>query len=205
MNDMLGVVLAGGLSRRMEGPEKSLLKLGEVPLIKRVTDRLVQQVSSIVVNANGNPERFEFLHKPVIQDTVEGFAGPLAGVLAGMRWARENTDASHILTVAADTPFFPMNYAAIISEVAMEENARIALSFSNGRRHPVFGLWPVDLADELETFLVDEGERKVMIFVERFPNCIAIFDGNDPDPFFNVNTPDDMRLAEEILARQEQQ
>ncbi|MEM9278810.1 MAG: molybdenum cofactor guanylyltransferase MobA [Pseudomonadota bacterium] len=199
MTDVLGVILAGGLSRRMEGPEKSLLELGNLPLVQHVSDRLRTQVSQVVLNANGDAKRFDFLGLSVVGDTVKDFAGPLAGVLAGMRWAHENTNASHILTAAADTPFFPEDYAARMISELKAQNAQIVLASSAGRRHPVFGLWSVDLADNLEKFLVDEEGRKVMLFVERYRSSLAEFKATDPDPFFNVNTPDDMRLAEEFV------
>ncbi|MEM7069207.1 MAG: molybdenum cofactor guanylyltransferase MobA [Pseudomonadota bacterium] len=202
MAELLGVVLAGGLSRRMEGPEKSLLELGGIKLITHVTNRLNKQVNSVVINANGDPKRFDFLKLPIVPDTVEGFAGPLAGVLAGMRWAADNTDASHVITAAADTPFFPHDYVSNMFSQARSTNSLIALAASNDRRHPVFGLWPVSLADALEAFLVEEKNRKVMLFVERYTNCLVEFPGDDPDPFFNINTPDDKQKAEQILSEQ---
>ncbi len=202
MNEVLGVVLAGGLSRRMEGPEKSLLELDGKTIISRVADRLNSQVRTVIINANGDPERFSFLQRPVMPDTVGGFAGPLAGVLAGMRWAENNSNATHILTAASDTPFFPADYAERMTAETVANNGRIALASSNGRRHPVFGLWAIDLADPLERFLVDEEGRKVMLFVERYTNCMVDFAGTDPDPFFNINTPDDMDLATTIVSGQ---
>ena len=202
MIDPLGVILAGGLSRRMEGTEKSLLNINEIPLIARVTDRMKQQVPEMIINANGDEERFSFLDLPVVRDTVEGFAGPLAGVLSGMRWASENTTATHIITAASDTPFFPMDYVGNMVRETVSNDVRIALASSNDRRHPVFGLWTIDLADELEDFLVKQEGRKVMMFVERHPNCLVEFEGSDPDPFFNVNTPDDMQLAEKFAREQ---
>ncbi len=201
MADLLGVVLAGGLSRRMEGPEKSLLELNGKTLVCHVADRLKLQTSQIILNANGDASRFSELGLQVQADTVDGFVGPLAGVLAGMRWANKNTQATHIITAAADTPFFPDTYVAEMLINAINEKSEIALASSNNRHHPVFGLWPINLADDLEKFLVDEKNRKVMLFVERYSNCQVNFDNpeNDIDPFFNVNTPDDMKVAEEIV------
>lgn len=203
MGDLLGVILAGGLSRRMEGREKSLLELNNKTLISHVADRLKQQTENVILNANGDAERFSQLGLKVQKDTIDGFAGPLAGVLAGMRWAQKNTQATHIITAAADTPFFPNSYVEQMLIKAVQENAQIALAASNCRRHPVFGLWPIKLVDELEIFLVDENNRKVMLFVERYTNCQVEFENleNDVDPFFNVNTPDDMKKAQEIMSR----
>lgn len=201
MADLLGVVLAGGLSRRMEGPEKSLLELNGKTLVCHVADRLKLQTSEVILNANGDASRFADLGLQIQEDTVDGFVGPLAGVLAGMRWAKENTQATHVITAAADTPFFPDTYVAEMLINAIKETSEIALASSNDRHHPVFGLWPIKLADELEHFLVDEQNRKVMLFVERYSNCQVNFDNlyNDIDPFFNVNTPDDMKVAEKII------
>ena len=199
MISSVGVVLAGGLSRRMDGPEKSLLKLGDKTLIARVCERLAAQTAQVIINANGDPERFADIHLPVVADTIEGFAGPLAGVLTGMRWVKEHTKATHIITVAADTPFFPADYVSTIEEIAANNSTEIALAASNGNRHPVFGLWPVNLADALEAFLVQEKQRKVMLFVQRHPNCLIEFSGVNPDPFFNINTPDDLRIAQELI------
>ena len=195
----LGVILAGGLSRRMEGQEKSLLKLGGTPLIGHVLNRISPQVGKVIINANGDANRFSDLGVPVQADTIEGFAGPLAGVLAGMRWAQSNARFSHIITAAADTPFFPANYCEQMVSASKQETAEIALASSNGRRHPVFGLWPVSLADALEHFLVKEENRKVMLFVDRFSNCEVEFGVESHDPFFNVNTPEDFAAAEAMI------
>jgi len=207
MADLLGVVLAGGLSRRMEGPEKSLLNLGNKTLVSHVADRLRQQTSKVILNANGDTSRFSKLGLEIQSDTVEGFVGPLAGVLAGMRWAKANSKATHLITAAADTPFFPNDYISQMQKEVQSKNAEIALASSNDRHHPTFGLWPINLADALENFLVEEGNRKVMLFVERYRYCQVNFKNlkNDIDPFFNVNTPDDMTKAEQFLVGQQSQ
>ena len=195
----LGVVLAGGLSRRMEGPEKSLLKLGGKSLIEQILERISLQLETVIINANGDAARFSGLNVPVQADTVEGFVGPLAGVLAGMRWAQSNTDLTHVITAAADTPFFPSDYCEKMITSAKRENADIALASSDGSRHPVFGLWPVAFADALEHFLVEEENRKVMLFVERYSHCLVEFKNENHDPFFNVNTPEEFALAETMI------
>ena len=194
---MTGVVLAGGLSRRMGEQEKSLLELGGKSIIGHVIDRLKSQTSNILINANGDPDRFSQFSLPIQADTVEGFAGPLAGILAGMRWCETNApDCEYVLSVAADTPFFPKSLAAkLLAEIPKDQGA-IALASSDGRRHPVFGLWSISLADDLQKFLVDEENRKVMLFVERYPNCIVDFEFETSDPFFNVNTPEDLAVAQ---------
>jgi len=205
MSSLLGVVLAGGLSRRMQGPEKSMLGLGGMTLIERVATRLSEQVPQIIINANGDSSRFSHLPYPVQADTIKGFAGPLAGVLAAMQWARDHSQFTHVITAAADTPFFPKDYATRMLNAITDQKTQIALASSNHRHHPVFGIWPVSLLDALEHFLVEEENRKVMLFVERYPYSQVEFENleNDIDPFFNVNTPDDMKQAEKIVSGQE--
>ena len=126
MAEVLGVILAGGLSRRMKGPEKSLLKLDGETLVCHVANRLKRQISDVILNANGDVSRFSELGLKVQQDTIEGFAGPLAGVLAGMRWAEKNSEATHIITAAADTPFFPDTYVAQMLISAIKNESEIA-------------------------------------------------------------------------------
>lgn len=198
---ILGVVLAGGLSRRMGEQEKSLLQLDGKPIIAHVVDRLKMQTDNILINANGDPDRFSGFNLPVQADTVEGFAGPLAGILAGMRWCETNmTDCDYVLSVASDTPFFPDTLLEkFIANIPVENDA-IALASSNKQRHPVFGLWSISFADRLEEFLVAEGNRKVMMFVERYPNCVVNFEVENADPFFNVNTPEDLAIAQEYFS-----
>lgn len=196
---VLGLILAGGQSRRMQGLEKSLVEFHGRRLIEHVFDRLTGQVGEIVVNANGAPDRFSFLDVPIVADRIAGYAGPLAGIHAGLDWCRRNrTHISHVLSVAADTPFFPTNLAAeFCSAIGPNE---IGLAASNNRRHPVFGLWPVSLAGDLENFLHGE-DRKVMMFVQNHVHSTVDFSESDGtgelDPFFNINTPDDLQLAAE--------
>ncbi|MFK5980471.1 MAG: molybdenum cofactor guanylyltransferase MobA [Rhizobiaceae bacterium] len=196
-SDIVGVVLAGGLSRRMGEQEKSLLELGGKPIIEHGISRLKNQTSNILINANGDPGRFSHFDLPVQADTVEGFAGPLAGILAGMRWCEANApNCRYVLSIAADTPFFPNSLAErLLAEIPNDKEA-IALASSDNRRHPVFGLWSISLADDLHKFLVDEENRKVMLFVERYPYCIVDFEFETSDPFFNVNTPEDLAIAQ---------
>lgn len=194
-----GVILAGGLSRRMEGQEKTLLEIGGKPIIAKVAARLADQTPILAINANGDPARFAGLGLPVIADNIAGHPGPLAGILAGMCWALDqHPEISHVLSVAGDTPFFPKNLLEILSPGNGDPSA-IVLAASNGRRHPVFGLWPVSLASDLETFLVDEAGRKVMMFVERYPHRIEEFASGAIDPFFNINTPEDLSHALQIV------
>ncbi len=195
---LAGVVLAGGLSRRMGGPEKSLLTLGDVSPLEWVLKRLHPQVESTAINANGDPGRFNFTGLPVIADGVAGFVGPLAGVLAGMRWAF-GQEMTHILTAAADTPFLPGNFASRLSK-PMSSARSIAMAKSNDRVHPVCGIWPVSLADDLEHFLVAEDKRKILEFARRYELHEVEFPTDNGDPFFNINTPEDFELAKKLAA-----
>lgn len=197
-----GVLLAGGQSRRMGGGDKCLLDLNGRPMLAHAIDRLRPQVDGLVLNANGSPDRFDPFGLPVVPDSVEGYAGPLAGVLAGLRWSASNKlDHLFIVTAAADTPFFPHTLVERLM-AALDEDQAIVLAKSNGRTHPVFGLWPVELADDLENWLTDPENRKILTWVNRHPNKVVEFaedEGGQPgDPFFNINTPDDLRSAERV-------
>ena len=201
-----GIILAGGLGRRMGGGDKPLVEIGGAPMLARVIERFRQQVAHLALNANGDPNRFARFDLPVVADTIEGFAGPLAGILAGMRWAAKTVpEARFVASAAADTPFFSKNLVARFAE-GVPDQATIALAASRGGVHPVFGLWPVALADDLEEFLVSGESGKILAYVDRHARVDVRFDdivlpaGERVDPFFNVNTPDDAARAEEIAA-----
>jgi molybdopterin-guanine dinucleotide biosynthesis protein A len=201
------VVLAGGLGRRMGGGDKPLRSLGGKPMLARVIERLAPQVERVVINANGDPARFAAYGLPIVADTIAGFAGPLAGILAGMRWAQENLpEARFIASAASDTPFFPTDLVARLSEGCGSDERTIALAASSNGTHPVFGLWPVALADDLEKFLEGGEGGKILTFADRHVRLNVPFDdlilpdGTAVDPFFNVNTPEDAARAEKIAA-----
>jgi molybdenum cofactor guanylyltransferase len=196
---VVGVLLAGGLARRMGGGDKPLMTLGDKPLLDRIIERARPQVDALIINANGNPARFAPYGLPVVADPVAGFAGPLAGVLAGMEWTRANRpDCLLTATFAADTPFFPRDVVANLLEV-LEAGADIACAHSGGRNHPVFGLWPTALANDLRASLVEDGVRKVDVFTGKYRLRAVEFADHPFDPFFNVNRPEDLARAEEIL------
>jgi molybdopterin-guanine dinucleotide biosynthesis protein A len=201
----VGVALAGGLSRRMGGGDKSLKLLNGRPMLAHAIDRLKPQVGGIVINANGDPERFGMFGLPVVADPVSGFAGPLAGVLAGFDWALARaSEARWIVTAATDTPFFPDDLVARFVAAAGHHEKMIALAKSGGKLHPVFGLWPIALAGDLRAFLSEEENRKVLAWVDRHEMVAVEFPGFTVagellDPFFNANTPEDMQVAETIL------
>ena len=200
--DLAGCILAGGLARRMGGGDKPLLSLGGETMLTRVIARLRPQVGPLVLNANGEADRFAEFGLPVAPDPVEGFAGPLAGVLAGLRWTQVHVPrAEGIVSVAGDTPFYPVDLAARLVAARGEDPHRIVLARTDGHMHPVFGYWPVAIADSLETFLREGTTRKVLAFVDMHSNTSADFIPplGAPDPFFNVNTPEDLAAAEDLL------
>ncbi len=202
MKQPLGVILAGGLARRMGGGDKGLLRLCGQTLLSRVIDRLEPQVSGLAINANGDETRFAAYGMPVIPDTIDGFVGPLAGVLAGLDWAAEQ-GADSIVTAAADTPFFPCDLVPqlLLAGEGMQHPLVLAATPDAKRgkvRHPTFGLWPVTLRDDLRAAL-SGGLRKVVLWSDKHDGREALFPVTGFDPFFNVNTPDDLATAETIL------
>jgi molybdopterin-guanine dinucleotide biosynthesis protein A len=193
----VGVLLAGGLARRMGGGDKPLRPLAGRPLLAHAMAALAPQCRALVLNANGDPARFAAFGLPVAPDTLPGHPGPLAGILAGMRWATaHHPDAADILTVSADTPFLPPDLATRLA--AARGTAPIACARSAGRVHPTIGLWPVSLADALEAALL-AGARGVLAWATGLGLARADFPAALDDPFFNINTPDDLAAAEMLL------
>ncbi|WP_103763570.1 molybdenum cofactor guanylyltransferase MobA [Roseovarius confluentis] len=210
MTKPLGVILAGGLATRMGGGDKGLLPLSDGTILDQVIARLDPQVAGMALNANGDPDRFAHLGLPVLPDSLPDFPGPLVGVLAGLDWAATQ-GADTIVTVAADTPFFPENLVSHLTETAADMTHPLVLaatprgadektksmSRSGLVRHPTFGLWPTALRDDLRTALQD-GLRKVVLWTEKHGGREALFD-IPGDPFFNVNTPEDLARAQDMM------
>jgi molybdenum cofactor guanylyltransferase len=197
---VVGVLLAGGQARRMGGGDKCLRQLGEATILEHVVARARPQVVTMVLNANGDPGRFAAFGLPVVADVVEGFAGPLAGVLTGMEWARaQRPDCPWIATIATDTPFFPADLVARMLGEVEHAGAELACASSGGRAHPVFGLWRVRLADALRAAMVEEGIRKVDVWTARHRLVEVPFATDPIDPFFNANRPEDLAEAERLL------
>lgn len=191
-----GVVLAGGRARRMGGGDKCLLLLKSQPILKYVINRAKPQVEQLVLNVNGEPSRFNDFGLPLVSDSVPDFAGPLAGVLAGLDWSVKHTPESQwVVTFASDTPFFPVNLVNRFLKVVEEQSFSLACASSNHRSHPVFGIWPVKLRDELRYALIHENIRRIDEWTGRYTLSEVNFDGNGIDPFFNINKPEDLEYA----------
>ena len=200
--NIVGLLLAGGLSRRMGGGDKSLRQLGGRALLDHVIGRLRPQVAALVLNANGDPARFAAFGLPVVADSIPDYAGPLAGILAGLDWtATHRPECSFVLSAATDAPFLPTDLAARLAAGMKAESAELACAASDGQPHPVIGLWPVRLREELRGALVDEGIRKVDVWTSRYRLATVEFPVAGIDPFFNANRPGDLAEAEALLAR----
>jgi len=202
-DSVVGVLLAGGKSSRMGGGDKCLRELGGKPILTRIIERLQPQVSEIVINANGDPARFDAFGLPVVSDSVAGYQGPLAGVHAALEWVKTNRPGvEHIVTVATDTPFFPADLVHRFLDAAGASAFRVAQSDMGV--HPVIGLWPIGLSEPLETSLA-RGERKVTAWTKDHGAVPVFFStvdvgGQSIDPFFNINAPEDLAAAEALLS-----
>jgi molybdopterin-guanine dinucleotide biosynthesis protein A len=197
-----GLILAGGRSSRMGGTDKTLLPLGGRPMISRILERLLPQASPIAINSNGDAAVFAGFGVEVIADTIAGHQGPLAGVLAGLEWAAGKADVTHLLSVAGDTPLFPTNLAERLA--ARSGTDRVGVAASHGRTHPVFALWPLSLRQPLASFLESGDTRRVMTFIDQAGSDVVDFPDERigqavVDPFFNINTPQDLAEAERLL------
>ncbi|MEM7653288.1 MAG: molybdenum cofactor guanylyltransferase MobA [Pseudomonadota bacterium] len=205
-DDVVAVLLAGGLARRMGGGDKCLRDVGGRSILNHVLDRISSQVSRCVLNANGDASRFDDFGLPVVADVVEGFAGPLAGVLTGLEWVRANAPQCRwIVSVPTDGPFVPRDLVPSLAQAVEREGADLACAKSGDRTHPVAGLWPVSLTDDLRRALVDEEIRKVDVWTARHRLVEVTFPfietGVGPvDPFFNANRPEDLEEAQKYLA-----
>lgn len=196
----LGVLLAGGLARRMGGGDKPLQTVGGRTILDRVIARMRPQCASLILNANGDPERFAFTKLPVVADDVPGFAGPLAGILAALDWAAANAPALEwVVSVAADSPFLPRDLVQRLHAERNRDRTPLACAESGGQTHPVIGLWPVALRGDLRHALVIEDLHKIDRWTARHGVATVSWPATPVDPFFNANTPDDIAEAERLL------
>jgi molybdopterin-guanine dinucleotide biosynthesis protein A len=194
--ETFGLVLAGGLARRMGGGDKALIRVGGKTILQRALARLTPQVNGIVLNANGDPVRFAPFGLPVVADSVPDFAGPLAGILAGLDWvAAKRPEITWVASVPGDCPFLPRDLVARLHEARLAQGKALACAHSGDWRHPVVGLWPVALREDLRRAIVDEGLRKIEVWTARHGVALADWPTEPVDPFFNVNTPEDVEKA----------
>jgi molybdenum cofactor guanylyltransferase len=201
----LGLVLAGGLARRMGGGDKIMLTIGGKKILDRVLDRLRPQCSGLILNANGDPSRFAETKLTVVPDNVPGFAGPLAGILVGLDWAAVHApDIAYIASVPGDCPFLPRDLLARLHAARLAEKKPLACARSGDWRHPVVGLWPVALRADLRHALTIKELRKIEVWTERHGVALATWPDKPIDPFYNVNTPQDAEAAEALAARNPQ-
>jgi molybdopterin-guanine dinucleotide biosynthesis protein A len=195
----LGLVLAGGLARRMGGGDKARIMIGGATILERVLTRLKPQCPQIILNANDDLARFADTGLPVVQDSVPGFVGPLAGILAGLDWAAAHAPGiADIASVPGDCPFLPFDLIARLDAARRAEGQPLACARSGKWRHPVVGLWPVALRDDLRCALAEEGLHKIETWTSRHGVAIADWPTIPVDPFFNVNTPEDVAEAERL-------
>lgn len=197
-----GLLLAGGLARRMGGGDKPLRTIGGKTILAHVIERVRPQCAGLVLNANGDPARFSAYGLAVIADDVPDFAGPLAGVLAGLDWlAATRPQVPWLASIAADTPFVPRDLVARLHQARAEADMPLACAGSGGWTHPVIGLWPVALRHDLRRALVEENERKIDRWTARHGCAVATWPLEPVDPFFNANTPEDIDEAERLLGQ----
>ena len=196
-----GILLAGGLARRMGGGDKPMRTIAGRTILDRVIARLEPQCACLVLNANGDPARFAPFGLPVAADSVADFPGPLAGILAGLDWAATNRpDAAFVLSAAADCPFLPRDLVARLHQARIERNAQGAVAASGGQSHHVIGVWSVGLREELRHALTREGVRKVESWTARHHIATVTWPAKPLDPFFNANTAEDLAEAERLAA-----
>lgn len=197
----LGVLLAGGQSRRMGGGDKGLRHVGGETILARIIARIGPCCAGLVINANGDPARFSGFGLAVVADGVAGFAGPLAGILAALDWTAANHPGlGWVVSVPTDCPFLPRDLVGRLHAARQAANAPLACAASDGRAHPPIGLWPVALREDLRHALLVEGERKIDRWTARHGVALAEWPTKPIDPFFNANTPDDLARAETLAA-----
>jgi molybdopterin-guanine dinucleotide biosynthesis protein A len=188
----------------MGGVDKPLLPLASGTVLSSVVGRLLPQCASLAINANGDPARFAAYHLPVLPDIVAGFPGPLAGVLTGLAYVKQQSESDGwLLTAPGDTPFIPDDLAQRLGRAVMDGSALIACTQSGGRPHPVVALWSSILRDRLAHALVERGVRGVMAFQAEVATSKVEWPVEPHDPFFNINTPEDLTEAERRLAASE--
>jgi molybdopterin-guanine dinucleotide biosynthesis protein A len=195
----IGVILAGGLARRMGGGDKPMRKIQGITLLEHVIRRLSDQCDGLILNANGDPGRFASFGLPVVEDDVKGNPGPLAGILAALDWtAAHQPDADWVVSIAGDCPFLPRDLVRRLQEARAEQQSELAVAASGGQVHPVNGLWRVALRQQLRHALVEEDVRKIDRWTGRYRMATVTWPVEPVDPFYNANTLEDLSEAERL-------
>ena len=198
----LGLILAGGLARRMGGGDKPLTRVAGKTILSRVIERMTPQCQRLILNANGDPARFADTGLPVIPDDVPDFAGPLAGLLAGLDWAAVHApEVAYVASVPGDCPFLPRDLVTRLHQARAASGQPLACARSGEWRHPVVGVWPVALRADLRHALTKEDLRKIEIWTARHGIALADWPAEPVDPFFNVNAPEDAAAADRLAVR----
>lgn len=186
----------------MGGADKTRISVGGMTILRRVLHRLAPQCNALILSANGDPARFAGTGLPVAADSLPDFAGPLAGILAALDWMADNARQTEwLVSVPSDCPFLPRDLVARLHEARRKAAAQLACALSGQRRHPVIALWPVEIREDLRRALTAEGVRKVDEWTARYPVGIAEWPAEPVDPFFNINTPEEVAEAERLAAR----
>lgn len=197
----VGAILAGGLARRMGGGDKPLREVGGRTALARIIDRLAPQTEHVILNANDDPQRFSAFGLPVVADSLSGHPGPLAGVLAALDWTAAAMPAvAWVVTAPGDAPFVPRDLVARLHAARQSSEAMFACAASQGRTHPVIALWPVAIRDQLRRAVAEQGIRKIDLFTQQGGCATADWRATPVDPFFNVNTPEDLAEADRLVA-----
>jgi molybdopterin-guanine dinucleotide biosynthesis protein A len=198
----IGVILAGGLARRMGGGDKPMREIAGKPILTHVIERISPQCDALILNANGDAARFAKFQMPIVADSIEGFAGPLAGILAGLDWAAHNQpDAEWLVSVAGDCPFLPRDLVARFHAARIDKKTELVVAQSGDQSHPVIGLWKIALRDELRHALIEEDLRKIDKWTARYALTHVAWPSEPYDPFFNANAPEDLIEAETIALK----
>ena len=196
----MGAILAGGLARRLGGGDKTLREVGGLTVLARLIERLRPAVTRLIINANDDPARFAAHDLPIVPDTLPDHPGPLAGVLAALDWtAASEPSIAWVVTAPGDAPFLPRDLVTSLHEARLREGARLACAGSLGRTHPVVALWPVSIRDDLRHVLSERGIRRIDRFTEPYKRAVVEWDATPVDPFFNVNTPEDLAEADRLV------
>ena len=198
-HNILGAILAGGKSKRM-GKDKLFLELNNKMLIEHTINKVEKYLKDIIIITNQKNEYFSRKNLTTVEDCIEGQLGPLVGILTAMKWAKENLkECSWIATFPCDTPFFPETIIKKFIEKSKKKDSLLLCASSHGRKHNIFGLWSLDLYEKLRDDLINNKIRKVQDWTEKHKITNVEFDFKEYDPFFNINTLDDLETAKKIV------